>query len=93
MVYVQCSIPALGSFSYAEDDNRHILGVKTAEVVEGGSSGGEGGSEGVRYCCHMLECSSEVSGCGLDLCILYYVVQILYYVVQKFNYYLSNYWY
>ena len=51
-------LTSVGSLAYAEDDNRHFLGIKTLRVEEEG----EGGEEEDRgsYCCHMLECDNEV---------------------------------
>ena len=39
----------IGSLSYAEDDGKHVLGIKTPAADE---------SQG--YCCHVLECADEV---------------------------------
>lgn len=51
-VYVHVSPSAIGSISYAEDDNRHYLGVKAAVVGKDGRS---------QFCCFVLECDNEVS--------------------------------
>ena len=42
----------VGSLSYAEDENRHFLGLKAAIVSKDGRS---------QFCCYILECDSEVS--------------------------------
>lgn len=42
----------IGSVSYAEDDNRHYLGIKAAVVSKDGKS---------QYFCYVIECDNEVS--------------------------------
>ena len=42
----------VGSLSYAEDENRHFLGLKAAIVRKDGQS---------QFVCYILECDSEVS--------------------------------
>ena len=56
---------SLGSLSYAEDENRHILGIKTtkpATVSDSTLSRGDLPMKGTdkKFCCHILECDSEV---------------------------------
>ena len=51
---MQVAPAAIGSLSYAEDDNRHFLGVKAAVVNKAGRS---------QYCCYVLECDNEVCVC------------------------------
>lgn len=41
----------VGSLSYAEDDNRHYLGVKAVVMQKDGRS---------QYCCYVIECANEV---------------------------------
>lgn len=56
-MYAEFLVASIGSLAYAEDDGRHILGIKVARSpasVRGGVSNGE--SIG----CHVLECDSEV---------------------------------
>jgi len=50
VLYAQFKTVKIGSLSYADDDGRHILGIKTtaAESID-------------EYCCHVLECGSEVN--------------------------------
>ena len=49
---------SIGSLAYAEDDGRHILGIKVAvsPATRKGSLG-----EGETISCHVLECENEVS--------------------------------
>ena len=54
---------SLGSLSYAEDDNRHILGIKTTQppTAAGATLTEEDLQDTKRkFCCHVLECDSEV---------------------------------
>lgn len=41
----------VGSLSYAEDDDRHFLGIKAAIVSKDGRS---------QYVCYVVECDNEV---------------------------------
>ena len=41
----------VGSMSYAEDDNRHYLGIKAAVVSN---------DERSQYVCYVIECDNEV---------------------------------
>jgi len=52
VLYAQFKTVKIGSLSYAEDDGKHILGIKTPAVDE--SNG---------YCCHVVECGNEVCVC------------------------------
>ena len=53
-------LTSVGSLAYAEDDNRHFLGIKTLGMGAGeGREGGEEEDQG-SYCCHVLECDKEV---------------------------------
>ena len=57
VMYAEFLVAAIGSLAYAEDDGRHILGIKVARSpasVRGGVSNEES------ICCHVLECDSEV---------------------------------
>ena len=49
VLYAQFKTVKIGSLSYAEDDGKHVLGIKTPAADE---------SQG--YCCHVLECADEV---------------------------------
>lgn len=55
VLYAQFKTVKIGSLSYAEDDGKHILGIKTPAANE---------SEG--YCCHVLECADEVCAVYTD---------------------------
>ena len=48
---MELPIATIGSLSYAEDDNRHFLGVKAAVVDKAGRS---------QLCCFVMEGSNEV---------------------------------
>jgi len=65
-------LASIGSLSYAEDDGKHILGIKASRQGQVGSSsvgkGAEAQPEGAvtassstGYCCYVLECDSEVN--------------------------------
>lgn len=67
VTYTEIVISSLGSFSYAEDDSRHIVGIKTtqqtttaASTLSTAESTTQQEAE-VKYCCHVLECENEVS--------------------------------
>lgn len=51
MTFVEVPMATVGSLSYAEDDDRHYLGVKAAVVSKDGRS---------QFCCYILECNNEV---------------------------------
>lgn len=51
MTFVEVPMATVGSLSYAEDDDRHYLGVKAAVVSKDGRS---------QFCCYVLECNNEV---------------------------------
>lgn len=64
VTYTEIMVASLGSLSYAEDDSRHIVGIKTTqpETSSGSSLSGAGvlhNTEG-KFCCHVLECDNEV---------------------------------
>lgn len=66
VTYTEVLVASLCSLSYAEDDNRHILGIKTTQraTVAGSTLTREEDllahqSKG-NFCCHVLECDSEV---------------------------------
>lgn len=67
VTYTEIVISSLGSLSYAEDDNRHIVGIKTTQPTTTAAStlGSEGSpiqeESEVKYCCHVIECENEVS--------------------------------
>lgn len=56
----------VGSLAYAEDDGRHILGIKATRQSQVGSSsvgkGTETDDKETSYCCYVFECDNEVSG-------------------------------
>ena len=52
VLYMELPTATVGSLSYAEDENRHFLGLKAAIVSKDGRS---------QFCCYILECDSEVS--------------------------------
>ena len=56
VLYAQFNTVKIGSLSYAEDDGKHVLGIKTPAADE---------SQG--YCCHVLECADEVCVPGTDM--------------------------
>ncbi len=70
MTYADILLASIGSLAYAEDDGRHILGVKTTRRGQVGSSSvgkgaeaavpEEGSESEATYCCYVLECDSEV---------------------------------
>ena len=51
-LYIELPMATVGSLSYAEDDNRHYLGVKAVVMQKDGKS---------QYCCYVLECENEAS--------------------------------
>jgi hypothetical protein len=65
VTYTEVMISSLGSLSYAEDDSRHIVGIKTAQAATTAGSTlsaeptGEPGD--IKFCCHVIECENEVS--------------------------------
>lgn len=70
VMYTEIPISSLGSLAYAEDDGKHILGVKAVQpVTMGGASLGrhtptpseDGRRHSVLYCCHVFECGNEAS--------------------------------
>ena len=72
VTYAEILVASIGSLAYAEDDGRHILGIKaTRHGVVGGSSVGRGAEAqpddnsvlagSAHFCCYVLECDSEVS--------------------------------
>ena len=67
VTYCELLVATLGSLAYAEDDGRHILGLKAAKKFsgEGNAIAEEEGEEeeGGGYCCYVLECDSEVREC------------------------------
>ena len=56
-MYAEFLVASIGSLAYAEDDGRHILGIKVARSPAS-IRAGTLGSEGID--CHVLECESEV---------------------------------
>lgn len=65
VTYTEVMIASVGSLSYAEDENRHILGIKTNQpATASGSTLSEGDLKDLegKFCCHVLECDSEVIG-------------------------------
>lgn len=68
VMYAEILLASIGSLAYAEDDGRHILGVKATRHGQlGGSSVGkgtepqaEGSVSESTFCCYVLECDSEV---------------------------------
>ena len=57
---------SLGSISYAEDEGRHVVGIKTAQpattaasTLSGADTSTPPDSDG-KFCCHVLECENEV---------------------------------
>jgi len=55
VAYAEFPVATVGSLAYAEDDSKHILGIKAVQTpppAEGGERTG--------YCCHVLECDNEV---------------------------------
>ena len=72
VVYAEVPVSTLGSLSYAEDDGKHILGLKAVQpTAVGGASLGAatptvsevGDGHGALYCCYVIECATEVSDC------------------------------
>ncbi len=60
-------VASLGSIAYAEDDGRHIIGIKAGQSSEVSEPVREGQRELTpreevegKFCCHVLECDNEV---------------------------------
>lgn len=49
----------VGSLSYAEDDDRHFIGIK-ADIVNGQN----------QYVCYVIECDNEVMSYNITLLLL-----------------------
>ena len=64
VTYSEVPIASVGSLSYAEDDGRHILGIKALRHRQQQSGTGMEVGMGDSYCCHVFECGSEVSLSG-----------------------------
>lgn len=63
VTYTEIQVASLTSLSYAEDENRHILGVKTMQPATVSSSSlteRDLPADTGKFCCHVLECDSEV---------------------------------
>ena len=69
-MYAEVPVSSLGSLSYAEDDGKHILGLKAVQpTAVGGASLGiatptpseVGDGHGALYCCYVIECANEAS--------------------------------
>lgn len=70
MIYTEILISSLGSLAYAEDDGKHILGIKTVQpmTMSGVSIGRDTPMaseleerDSRHYCCHVFECGNEAS--------------------------------
>lgn len=70
VMYIEVPVSSIGSLSYAEDDGKHILGLKAVQpTAVGGASPGiatptaseVGGGHSVLYCCYVIECATEAS--------------------------------
>ena len=61
-MYAEFLVASVGSLAYAEDDGRHILGVKVARSPAS-AKGAVEDCEGIG--CHVLECENEVSASKL----------------------------
>lgn len=66
-MYIEVPVASLGSLSYAEDDGKHILGLKAVQLMTvGGASLGIATptpseiGDGL-YCCYVIECATEAS--------------------------------
>lgn len=67
-MYTEVLLSAIGSLSYAEDDGKHILGLKAVQpTAVGGASPGIATTptasevgDGL-YCCYVIECANEAS--------------------------------
>lgn len=73
-------VSSLGSLSYAEDDNRHIVGIKTTQAVTASLSTGDplaGQASEANFCCHILECDNEVSFYCMHAIVCYFVNLVL----------------
>lgn len=57
VMYAEVPIAFVGSLAYAEDDSKHIVGIKTAYQQQGSLGGW---AVAGAYCCHVLECDTEV---------------------------------
>jgi len=63
VAYGEIPVSSIGSLSYAEDDSRHLLGVKaTGPVALAASinSDMEVPMESSTFCCYVMECANEV---------------------------------
>lgn len=58
VMYAEFLVASIGSLAYAEDDGRHILGVKVARSPAS-VRGAVADSDGIG--CHVLECENEVN--------------------------------
>ena len=67
MTFVEVPMATVGSLSYAEDDDRHYLGVKAAVVSKDGRS---------QFCCHILECNNEVYKKQINLTIFFTFISL-----------------
>ena len=74
VMYTEIMVASLGSIAYAEDDGRHLLGIKAVQSPELPVSVSEGRRELTaleeaegKFCCHVLECDSEVGTNTLTL--------------------------
>ena len=68
VTYTEILVASLGSIAYAEDEGRHMLGVKAMQSSDLSESVSEGRRELTvqeeatgKFCCHVLECDSEVN--------------------------------
>ena len=67
LMYAEVVVSSLGSLSYAEDDGKHILGLKAVQpMAVGGASLGTAtptpsDGHGALYCCYVIECANEAS--------------------------------
>ena len=70
LMYAEVPVGSLGSLSYAEDDGKHILGLKAVQpTAVGGAALGTatptpsevGDGHGALYCCYVIECANEAS--------------------------------
>ena len=67
VTYTEVMISSLGSLSYAEDENRHIVGIKTSQTATTAGSTlttgttAESQETETKFCCHVIECENEVS--------------------------------
>ncbi len=70
LMYSEVPVGSLGSLSYAEDDGKHILGLKAVQpTAVGGASlaiatptaSEVGDGHSALYCCYVIECATEAS--------------------------------